>query len=93
MSAVTFDTFKSGQKLKKAGFSEEQAEALTQIQQQVLDESVQSLLATKGDIHDIKIDILRIESKMDKNEFLLKTFGGGIFATLLGILLKLNFFG
>ena len=77
MFSVTFDTFKSVQKLKKAGF----------------DESVQSLLATKGDIHDIKMDILRIESKMDKNEFLLKTFGGGIFATLLGILLKLNFFG
>ena len=51
MSAITFDTLAITKRLKSHGFSEAQAEAITQEMQYVHDISLEQL-ATKGDIKD-----------------------------------------
>lgn len=84
MAAVIFDTLQFAQNLMEAGFTDKQANAITKSQKAVLEESMSNELATKSDIQ-------RLESKIEKNEFLLKTFGAGIFAALLGVWLKLLF--
>ena len=67
--AITFDTFKVIKKLKRAGFSEEQAEvqagvlncALSEFQNNKLQE-----LAKKGNIVAVKGDIAALKSKTIK---------------------------
>lgn len=54
MSAVAFDTLKFVQRLKKAGFSEEQAEA----QAEAFVEAVDMNLATKQDLKDLKNELI-----------------------------------
>jgi hypothetical protein len=61
--STLFDTHAAVQKLKSAGFTEQQAEA----QVQVLSEIIESNLATKLDIAEVKRDIeaLRLATKAD----------------------------
>jgi hypothetical protein len=66
MSAVTFDTLKFAEDLKKAGFTDEQAGALVKAQRDSLAEALDTTLATKMDIielkheiHSIKLDVVR----------------------------------
>jgi hypothetical protein len=63
MTSLAFDTYASVKKLKDAGFTEQQAEA----QVQVLAEIIESNLATKLDIAEVKRDIeaLRLATKAD----------------------------
>ena len=50
---VTFDTQDVVNQLKSHGFTDEQAEVLTRIQKQVIHDSMDSTLASKGDINGI----------------------------------------
>jgi hypothetical protein len=63
MTSLAFDTHASVKKLKEAGFTEQQAEA----QVQVLSQIIESNLATKLDIAEVKRDIetLRLATKAD----------------------------
>ena len=54
MATITFDTLEYASKLKAAGFSEPQAEALARVQKESLSEALDTTLATKGDIEEIK---------------------------------------
>ncbi len=54
---TTFDTLKFAQSLIDAGFSEQQAKALTKNQKEILDESITNTLATKSDIQEIKSEL------------------------------------
>jgi len=53
MSAIAFDTLKFAKRLKEAGFTEQQAEALADAEAEFIEQN----LATKRDIADIKRDI------------------------------------
>jgi len=82
MGAITFDTLAYTKKLKAVGFTEEQAEA----QAEALSEIIDSNLATKHDIENIRKDIALL-----KNELVLKlgamlAISIGVIATLVKIL-------
>ncbi|MGH8627255.1 MAG: hypothetical protein ACREYC_18980, partial [Gammaproteobacteria bacterium] len=53
VTAIAFDTLKFAKRLKEAGFTEQQAEALAAAEAEFIDEN----LATKRDIADLKRDI------------------------------------
>ncbi|MBA2594664.1 MAG: DUF1640 domain-containing protein [Gammaproteobacteria bacterium] len=57
MSAIAFDTLKFAKRLKEAGFTEEQAEALADAEAELIEQN----LATKRDIADLKRDIKELE--------------------------------
>ena len=60
MTSLAFDTHASVKKLKEAGFTEQQAEA----QVQVLAGIIESSLATKLDIAEVKRDIERLGAEL-----------------------------
>lgn len=78
MSTVTFDTLKFSRKLRDAGFSEQQAEAMSEAQKEVLAESLDVSLASKA-------DILRIEAEIK----LIKWMLGATFAAVMAVLIRL----
>ncbi len=57
MNAIAFDTLKFAKRLKEAGFTEQQAEALADAEAEFIEQN----LATKRDIADIKRDIKELE--------------------------------
>ena len=79
MTALTFDTHDFVKKLKGAGFSEEQAEVLTDLQKATSQNTLEQArhdyelddLATKRDLKELEnnlkkdIEILRLETKRD----------------------------
>jgi hypothetical protein len=54
MTTVAFDTLKFSKRLKEAGFTESQAEALAEA---IKDASGEAELATKADVAEVKRDI------------------------------------
>jgi len=86
MSSVTFDTHEFVKRLRDSGFTETQAEALSVAQKEFLSQALDSHLATRTDITDLRRDIA--EMKYD----LLKWVVGIALAQiglLVGILVKL----
>lgn len=69
MALPAFDTHAYVKRLRNAGVSEEQAEAQAELQAQVLSSLVTEKLATKEDIADLKMDIVRLENET-KQEFI-----------------------
>ena len=57
MNAIAFDTLKFAKRLKEAGFTEQQAEALADAEAEFIEQN----LATKRDIADVKRDIKELE--------------------------------
>lgn len=57
VNAIAFDTLKFAKRLKEAGFTEQQAEALADAEAEFIEQN----LATKRDIADIKRDIKELE--------------------------------
>ncbi|MGH8511599.1 MAG: hypothetical protein ACREU8_09530 [Gammaproteobacteria bacterium] len=62
MSAIAFDTLKFAKRLKEAGFTEQQAEALADAEAELIEQN----LATKRDIAEIKRDIKELEVTLRK---------------------------
>ena len=65
MSTITFDTLKFVERLEKAGMPREQASALAEVQKEVFAEALDSTLATKTDIRDVRDDFVKVERCMD----------------------------
>jgi len=76
MSTITFDTLKFVNRLKSAGMSDEQAQAFAEAQRDVFAEALDTTLATK-------LDIVRLEAKLDHEASLLKW--------MIGVLLAMAF--
>ncbi len=83
MATVTFDTHEYIKKLKTAGFTEVQAEALSIAQKESLAQALDTTLATKD-------DIMRLERRMDGMDaqllvlrWMLGIIIGGIVALIL----------
>jgi len=64
MNAITFDTLKYANRLKKAGFTPEQAEEQAGALSEVLEVNLKEL-ATKGDLAMLEA---RIEAQLEKNK-------------------------
>ncbi len=65
---VYFDTLLYVKTLKSSGVSENQAEAMAKAQQEALAECLDTTLATKTDITDVKNSILKLDGRVDKVE-------------------------
>jgi len=65
---VTFDTQEVVNELKNHGFTDEQAEVLTRIQKQVIHDSMDTTLASKGDINELK-NIIQNSNKKNDSDF------------------------
>jgi hypothetical protein len=76
MSAISFDTLKFANRLKSAGLTDEQAQAFAEAQKDVFAEALETSLATK-------LDIMRLEAKLDHEASLLKWMMGVILAVAL----------
>jgi hypothetical protein len=59
VATVTFDTLKFVERLKAAGVPEGQAKAIAEAQQEALSESVTTQLATKTDLAELKLDVIK----------------------------------
>lgn len=57
MSAITFDTLKFAERLEKAGLTREQASAIAEAQKDALSEALDTTLATKADIAEVKAEL------------------------------------
>jgi len=68
MSAIAFDTLKFAKRLKEAGFTEQQAEALADAEAEFIEQN----LATKRDIADIKRDIADVKRDIKELEVTLR---------------------
>jgi hypothetical protein len=84
MSAVAFDTLKYAKRLKEAGFTEQQAEALASAQVDLIEAN----LATKADILGIirSTEALRLDLQRDMKEleYRLTIRLGGLIALAIG---------
>ncbi len=70
MSAITFDTLKYSKTLQQAGFSQDQAEAITQAQNSALQEVVNAQqLVTKSDLQEAKYE-LELKISESKHELI-----------------------
>ena len=63
MAAITFDTHEFVKKLKGAGFSESQAEAVAEAQRDSLAQALDSHLATKTDISRLELKLIEHEGE------------------------------
>jgi hypothetical protein len=68
VSAIAFDTLKFAKRLKEAGFTEQQAEALAAAEAELIEQN----LATKRDITDIKRDIADVKRDIKELEVTLR---------------------
>ena len=68
MNGITFDTLNYFEKLKAAGVPEAQAKAQVEVMQGFIsgyDEASRKELATKGDLQEVRTDLLRLENKFE----------------------------
>ncbi len=64
MSMISFDALKLAKRLREAGMPSEQAEAVAEAEAEALGEFIQSHLATKQDIADLKQEIADCRSEL-----------------------------
>lgn len=65
MAALTFDTLKFAERLKSGGMPPAQAIAEAEALRDVLSESMDTTVATKTDIAEVKAEISRLDSKFE----------------------------
>jgi uncharacterized membrane-anchored protein len=72
MSTITFDTLKFAQRLEKAGLPAQQASAFAEAQKEALSEALDTQVATKADIADVKADMRLMEQRLQHQINLIK---------------------
>ena len=80
MTTITFDTHEFIKKLKEAGFTEQQAEAMSEAQKESLAQALSSEVATKG-------DIARLENKIETLELRLTIKLGSLIMLATGVII------
>ncbi len=83
MAAITFDTHEFVKKLKAAGFSESQAEAVAEAQRDSLAQALDSQLATKTDISRLELKLIEHEGEFKLIKWMLGIILGGVIALVL----------
>ena len=87
MTTITFDTHEFIKKLQDAGFSEQQAEAISAAQKESLSQALSSEVATKGDIAKLENRLDRIENRLEALELRLTIKLGSFIMLATGILI------
>lgn len=64
MSSIAFDTLKFAEKLEKAGASRELAAAIAEAQKESLAEALDTTLATKSDIAELRHEMRELRTEM-----------------------------
>jgi hypothetical protein len=59
MSTITFDTLRYTKKLREAGYTEQQAEGAAEAQKDILNEVLDTTLATKNDLKELEANIVK----------------------------------
>ena len=85
MSAIAFDTLKYVERLTAAGVPDAQAKAEASALRDVLAESLDTAVATKADIRDLKADIIRLENNIEKMEMRLIIRLGAMMAAIVSL--------
>ena len=75
MTAITFDTHEYVKKLKEVGFSEQQAEAITDLQKTTVSSTLEQArhdydldsVATKRDIRELELKIELVKSELKRD--------------------------
>lgn len=81
MTAITFDTLKFVERLKAAGIPEYQAKAEAEALQEALSDSAAYTLATKQDVHDIRLEIRDVRAEIERSKYdLIKWMAGLLLA-------------
>lgn len=88
MSAITFDTLKFTKRLKAAGFTEPQAEAIAD---SFLQATGEAEVATKRDIERLEAKIDRVEAKLVGELTLVKWMLGLLLGGVMALVLKTFF--
>jgi hypothetical protein len=99
MTAITFDTLKFTKRLKASGFTEAQAEGFAEAQRETFEEVLDSTLATKGDISNLRNDtrenvqgvkdrLMGIESEMKLMKWMIGTTLAAVIAILVRLFIK-----
>lgn len=84
---IYFDTLRYTKTLTAAGVPQAQAEAFAEAQQETFSECLNTTLATKTDIAEVKTEIKTLESKVSH-----LTWMGGVILTGVGSLVVKIFF-
>jgi deoxyribodipyrimidine photolyase-like uncharacterized protein len=87
MTTLTFDTLQYTERLRAAGVSEQQAKAEAEALRDALSQALDTKLASKSDINDVRADI----AKLDKEMAVLKWMVGLVLAGVASQLLKTFF--
>ena len=83
MSTITFDTHELVKRLKEAGFSDSQAEALTLAQRDALSQALDTQIATKADISRLELILTEHGGEFKLIKWMLGILLGGIIALVL----------
>lgn len=97
MSAATFDALGYMRRLEESGVPRQQAETQADALRQVLekyDEAERKGLATKADVHDLRLEIEKVRSEIKMTELrLLRWYIGGWIALAMLMIKGFHWFG
>lgn len=89
MGPITFDTLEYVKRMRSAGFSESQAEAMAVAQRDSLAQAMDNSVATKGDVVRLESRMDSFESKLEAAEMRLTIKLGAFLAVAVGVLVTL----
>ncbi len=87
MATITFDMLKFTQRLEQAGISHDQTVAMAEAQKESLSEIMETHVATKNDVQDVKIK----QVEHDGQFILIKWMLGILIAGVMSIIIKTFF--
>lgn len=87
MGTITFDTFKFVDRLEKAGLSREQAAAIVEAQQVAFSEALDTSLATKADVREVRTDLDLLRKDVQAMELRLTIKLGAFLAVFAGVII------
>lgn len=83
MAKVTFDTLKFTQRLEQAGISHDQAVAMAEAQKESLAEIMESQVATKNDVQDLKLKLVEHDVQFTLIRWMLGVLLAGVASLVL----------
>ena len=83
MATITFDTLKFTQRLEQAGISHDQAVAMAEAQKESLAEIMESHVATKNDVQDVKLKQIEHDGQFTLIKWMLGIVIGGVMSIII----------
>lgn len=85
---VYFDTLQYVEKLEEAGVPEKQAKAFAKVQQESLSECLDTTLATKTDLMEVKVQLQAEIHVIQSDVQVLKWMVGFVLTSILGLIVE-----